>query len=227
MAIPFAASFRALVQPSGAFAEGPPPLGRALGRMLAAWVPLALAHAGLTAWQALAAYGGLRRNGPPAWLERAMGADPEELGALFRALPPPPAFGRIWPWLLLIVPIGVLGTWFHHTVWDHTGLWLLGGLQQKRGLRASLVAEAQALRVAVLGTLAGLLGFLPGLGLLLAPAFLLLSGYLWILRGFALAARHGCEPWRGVAATVLHAVLLAFCAAGFGGGLLLLLGMAP
>lgn len=227
MAIPIAASFRALVRPSGAFAGERPPLGRALGRMLAAWVPLALAHAGLTAWGALETYGGLRRNGPPAWLAWAMGVGPEELEGLFRALPPPPAFGRIWPWLLLIVPIGVLGTWLHHAVWDHTGLWLLGGLKQKRGLRASLVAEAEALRIAAVGTLAGLLGFVPGLGVLLAVPLLLLDGYLWLFRGFALAARHGCEPWKGVAATVVHAVLLGGCALGLATMMFLLLRVSP
>jgi hypothetical protein len=156
-----------------------------------------------------------------------MGVGPEELEGLFRALPPPPAFGRIWPWLLLIVPIGVLGTWLHHAVWDHTGLWLLGGLKQKRGLRASLVAEAEALRIAAAGTLAGLLGFVPGLGVLLAVPLLLLDGYLWLFRGFALAARHGCEPWKGVAATVVHAVLLGGCALGLATMMFLLLRVSP
>lgn len=226
MALPFSAEWAALRRPAPAFAGEAPPLGPALGALLLRWIPPALADAALSLHGVLGAYAALRAGEPPAWALR-LGADPEAWRALAGALPAPPPFGRLWPWLLLAVPLGLLGTWLHHAVWDHTGLWLLGGLKAGRGFRASLVAEAQALRVAVLGTLAGLLGFLPGLGLLLAPAFLLLSGYLWILRGFALAARHGCEPWRGVAATVLHAVLLAFCAAGFGGGLLLLLGMAP
>lgn len=214
MRLALAASFRALAHPSTAFTGAEPPLGRALGRMLALWTPLALANAGLTVWQALETYRQFRQTGPPDWLGRFMGADPEMLGELFQRLPAAPAFGRIWPWLLLAVPLGLLGTWLHHAVWDHTGLWLLGALKEKRGFWASLVAEAEALRIAALGTLAALLGFIPGLGVLLSLPLMVLGGYLWIFRGFALAARHGCEPWRGVAATVVHAVLLGGCAAG-------------
>jgi len=227
MGAPFAASIRALIRPAAAFTEPPPPLGRALGRMLTVWVPLALANAALTIWRALQAYGQLRRSGPPDWVERLTGTDPEVLWELFRTLPAPPAFGRIWPWLLLMVPIGVLGTWIHHAVWDHTGLWLLGGLKGKRGFRTTLVAEAEALRITALGTLIGLLGFVPGLGAVLSLPLLLLDGYLWLFRGFALAARHGCESWRGVAATVVHAVLLGTCGLGLAVMLLMLLRTAP
>jgi hypothetical protein len=227
MEVPFAASVRALLRPAAAFTEPPPPLGRALIRMLTVWVPLALANAALTIWRALLAYGQLRRSGPPDWVERLMGADPEVLWELFRTLPAPPAFGRVWPWLLLIVPIGVLGTWLHHAVWDHTGLWLLGGLKGKRGFRATLVAEAEVLRITALGTLIGLLGFVPGLGAALSFPLMLLDGYLWLFRGFALAARHGCESWRGVAATAVHAVLLGTCGLGLAVMMLMLLRTAP
>ena len=227
MRLPLAASFRALVRPSGAFSEPPPPLGRALARMLALWAPLALAHAALTVRGALLAYGQLRRAGPPDWLERLLGTDPETLAELFRTLPAPPAFGHVGPWLLVGVPLALLGTWIHHAVWDHTGLWLLGGLKQKRGFQATLVAEAEALRIAALGTLLGLLGFVPGLGALLALPLLLLEGYLWLFRGFALAARHGCEPWRGVGATVVHAVLVGTCALGLAVVVLALLRVGP
>ena len=98
---------RPLLRPVRAFAGPPPPLGRALLRMLAVWVPLALANAGLTIWQALRAYEALRRGGLPGWVERLPGADPEVLWELLRTLPAPPAFGRIWPWLLLAVPLVV------------------------------------------------------------------------------------------------------------------------
>lgn len=223
MRVPFALSIRALLRPAHAFAGEAPSLGRALASMLAVWLPLALLNAGLTVWRGLQAYGMLRRAGPPPWLAAWLGGDPEDLAQLFAALPPPLSFGRLWPWLLLAVPLGLLGAWLHHAVWDHTGLWLLGGLKQKRGFRASLGAEAEALRITALGTLVGLLTFLPGLGVLLGLPLMFLDGYLWIFRGFALAARHGCEPWRGVAATVVHAALLGGCVLGLAAMMLALL----
>lgn len=214
MRLPLAGSFRALLRPTSAFREAPATLGRAVWDMALIWVPLALVNAGWTAWRALQAYEGLRAGSPPRWLAGWLGADPADLLAAWRSLPPPPAFDRWAPWLLAVVPLGVLGTWLHHAVWDHTGLWLLGGLKQQRGFRTSLLAEAEALRIAAVGTLLGLLGLLPYLGVVLALPLLLLDAYLWLFRGFALAARHGCEPWRGLAATVVHAALLGLCALG-------------
>ncbi len=224
---PFRTLFRALVRPSEAFTDPPPTLGRALARMLAVWVPLSLANTGLTVWRALESYDQLRRSAPPTWLEQALGADPDVLRELLRSLPPSPAFGHVWPWLLLVVPLGVLGTWIHDAVWDHAGLWLVGGLKAKRGFRATLVAEAEALRITALGTLIGLLGFLPVFGPLLFLPLLALDGYLWLFRGFALGARHGCGVWRGMAATVVHAALLGTCALGLAVVLLAMLRVGP
>jgi hypothetical protein len=42
----------------------------------------------------------------------------------------------------------------------------------------------------------------------------LVNLWFWGLRGFALAARHGCPPWKGVAATGLHLALLGCCGIG-------------
>lgn len=221
------APFRALVRPSTAFTKPPPALGPAVAQMLAVWVPLSLANTGLTLWQGLESYAQLRHGDLPAWLEQALGADPEVLRELLRSLPPPPAFGRLWPWLLVVVPLGVLGTWIHDAVWDHAGLWLVGGLKEKRGFRTTLVAEAEALRIAALGTLIGLLGFVPVLGTLLSLPLLLLEGYLWVFRGFALGTRHGCGAWRGMAATAVHAILLGTCALGLAAALLAMLRVAP
>lgn len=226
MTLPFAASFRALRHPGTAFQAPPPSLGRAARDMVLVWVPLAFANAALTASRSLQAYGSLRQGAIPAGVFDWVGLDPENLQAFLRTLPAPPAFSQVWPWLVLVVPVGVLGTWLHHAVWDHTGLWLLGGLKQKRGFRTSLLAEAEALRLAALGTLLGLAGFLPILGPLLALPLLLVDGYLWLFRGFALAARHGCEPWRGVAATVVHLVLLGCFALGIFALMLLMLRVA-
>ncbi len=208
MRLPFAASFRALTRPGAAFATAPPTLGRAVRDMALVWMPLALANTAWTLWRAIRAYEGLRGGASLSGLPECLGLDPAEMRDWIRMLPAAPGFGQIWPWLLLVVPLGVLGTWLHHAVWDHLGLWLLGGLKERRGFRTSLLAEAEALRIAAVGTLLGFLGYLPVLGVLLALPLMLLDGYLWLFRGFALAARHGCEPWRGLAATVVHAVLV-------------------
>lgn len=219
---------RALLQPVGAFhllAQDPPPLGRSVWTMSAVWMPLAWVHAFLTIRRAVELYTGFRTAGLPAWLWTLMpaGTEPEDLRRVLAELPPAPEFLHLWPWLFLLVPLGVLGAWLHHAVWDHTCLWILGGLKERRGFRTSLLAEAQALRIAALGTLAGLLGFLPWIGGLLALPLLLLDTYLWAFRGFSLAAFHGCETWKGVAATVLHAALLGGCACGLLGANWLLL----
>jgi hypothetical protein len=191
------------------------------------WMPLAFVNAAWTVWRGIRTYEALRSEGVPPWMAGWLGTDPTDLHALLRNLPAAPALGRIWPWLLVVVPLGVLGTWLHHAVWDHTALWLLGGLKGKRGFRTSLLAEAEALRITAVGTLLGLLGFLPVMGLLLALPLMLLDVYLWLFRGFALAARHGCESWRGVAATVLHAILLGGCALGIFALMLFMIRMGP
>jgi hypothetical protein len=226
MTLPFEVSFRALLHPGTAFQAPAPALGKAARDMALVWVPLAFLNAALTASRSLHAYGSIRQGAIPAGVFDWFGLDPENLQTFLRSLPAPPAFSQVWPWLVLAAPVGVLGTWLHHAVWDHTGLWLLGGLKQKRGFRTSLLAEAEALRIAALGTLLGLAGFLPLLGPLLALPLLLVDGYLWLFRGFALAARHGCEPWRGLAATVVHLVLLGCFALGLFALMLLMLRMA-
>lgn len=227
MRVPFQAAFRALTHPGSALPTKPPPLGRAVGRMALVWMPLALVSTAATVWRALQAFEGLRSGATPLPLLRWFGWDPASVQDALALLPPAPPFARLWPWLLLGVPLGVLGAWLHHAVWDHTGLWLLGGLRQRRGFRTSLLAEAEALRLTALGTLVGLLGFLPWVGAWLAFPLLLLDGYLWVFRGFALAARHGCEAWRGVAATIVHAALLGLCSLGLLAFLAVMLRLGP
>ncbi|MBK9797583.1 MAG: hypothetical protein IPP58_14025 [Holophagaceae bacterium] len=219
---PFAAAFRALRSPREAFAAPPPGLGRAVLDMALVWVPLALLNATWSAIRGLRVYESLRGGALPVHVLQWLRLDPGNLQELVAALPAPPTFGRLWPWLILLVPLGALGTWLHHAVWDHMGLWLLGGLRAESGFRTTLLAEAQALRFAAVGTLVGLLGFLPGLGVWLVLPLLLLDAYLWMFRGFALAARHGCEPWQGLGATAVHAALLG---CGFLGLLALLFAM--
>jgi len=226
MRFPFAASLRALARPGTAFASPPPALGKAVRDMALIWMPLALVNATWTVSRAIHVYDALRSGAIPNGVRGWLGVDPADLRDLLSALPAPPAFGRIWPWLVVAVPLGVLGTWLHHAVWDHTGLWLLGGLKEKRGFRTSLLAEAEALRIAAVGTLLGLLGFVPVLGMVLALPLMMLDAYLWLFRGFALASRHGCEPWRGIAATVVHAVLLGGCLLGLFSLMLFMLRMA-
>jgi hypothetical protein len=226
MRFPFAASCQGLIRPGAAFATPSPGLGRALRDMALVWMPLAFLNAVWTASLAIGAYAALWSGTISPGIQAWFGVNPLDLRELLSALPAAPAFGRVWPWLLLAVPLGVLGTWLHHAVWDHLGLWLLGGLKQNRGFRTTLIAEAEALRIAAVGTLLGLLGFVPVLGTVMALPLLLLDAYLWLFRGFALAARHGCEPWRGIGATLVHVVLLGGFALGLFSLMLVLLRMA-
>jgi hypothetical protein len=144
---------------------------------------------------------------------------PDDIRYLLQGLPPVPGLARVLPWLLLAAPLYVLSLWLHDAVWDHGCLWLLGGLKGKRGFNTTLVAEAEALQVGVIGALLALLTSLPRIGWLLSLPIGIVAVYFWLLRGVALAAFHQCTTWKGVAATVLHAALVA-C---FAFGMLLLL----
>lgn len=214
---PLRAALQALLRPREAFAGmawEPGRSRRAFGRMLLWWLPPALIHGALSAWSALATYRTLQAGHLPAWLSHWIlpGLDPDSTVAFLKDLPAPPDPRHLALLVLLLVPVGVVGTWLHDAVWDHTALWMLRGLREKRGFRATLLAESRALRIASLGTWVGLLGFLPVAGAPLALPLALLEGYLWIFRGFALAEAHGLPAWKGIAATVLHAALLGIFA---------------
>jgi len=131
----------------------------------------------------------------------------------FRNLPPLPSWPHVVPWLVVLAPIGVLSIWLHDAVWDHTCLWLLRGLKAPKTFRLTLAADAEALKVGVLGAVLDLLSGIPGAGCLFQVLLLPVGIYFWILRGYALAAWHGCPVWKGVVATLLHAFLTALFAA--------------
>ncbi|HJW08841.1 MAG TPA: hypothetical protein VJ483_04355, partial [Holophagaceae bacterium] len=124
-----------------------------LGRLLAWRLPLAFLHAWLAGKAFLMAYAQLRDPDGAPWRQATdllPGAPSlEDLKATLAALPPAPAWDRCWPWLLLLVPLGLLGLWLHDAAWDHAGLWLLRGLKPDRKGRvaATLGAEAEALAV--------------------------------------------------------------------------------
>ncbi|HJW34297.1 MAG TPA: hypothetical protein VJ505_13205 [Holophagaceae bacterium] len=201
------------------WAVAPPPLRTGLGRLLRWRLPLACAE-GLLGWWSLESM--VQRMpdtlGPTLLsLARERGLDPADIRALLAQTSALPSLGKVWPWLLLAAPLLVLGAWLHHAAWDHGCLWMLGGLKTKRGFRASLEAEAEALTVGTVGAALGLLGLLPVLGLVLSLPLALVNLWFWGLRGFALAARHGCPAWKGVAATGLHLLLLGCCGIGLVG----------
>lgn len=224
-------ALRALLGPGTAFADlgaTPPQPGRAFGRMLLWWLPPALLYGAFSAWNALGEYASLRAGHLPAWLGHLIlpGLDPDSSVAFLRGLPAPPAAGTVALAVILLVPLSVVGIWLHDAVWDHTALWMLGALKAKRGFRATLLAESQALRIAALGSWIGLLGFIRGAGLWLALPLGLVEAYLWLFRGFALAAVHGLPAWKGVLATVLHAALLGLFTVLLLGLMVWMLGMA-
>jgi hypothetical protein len=184
----------------------------ALSRMLLWRVPLTLAEGILACWSLGGVYRAISNPGSPLWQTIARSLPPEmewgDIHAMLRELPPFPELSKILPWLALLAPFYLLSLWLHDAVWDHGCLWLLKGVGRTRGFRTTLVAEAEALTVGSLGALAGLLVYLPKLGMWFTVPIGCLGIFFWILRGYALAAFHGCPIWKGVLATLLHAVLL-------------------
>jgi hypothetical protein len=171
------------------------------------------------------AYGRLVRTQGPLWnllLARLPESlDPAAVRSALHGLPPAPAWWRALPWLVLLAPVGVLSLWLHHSVWDHLALWLLKG--RPRSVRTTLVAEAEALKVGVIGVLAALLR---PLGWPFAVLLLPVAVYFWILRGYALAAWHGCPAWKGVLATLVHGALLGLMVLGLVAAVAVLLFLA-
>jgi hypothetical protein len=218
-------SFRSLWQcalgPTEGFrrrAAANPTLGAAvqgllLARTLPAFLAMLLSYSGFAY-----AYGRITRMEGPVfdylWANLPPTVNPQDIRTVLHNLPAPPSLGHVAVWLALLAPLGVLSLWLHDAAWDHFGLWMLRGLKEKRSLRLSLVADAEALKVGTLGAVAGLLGDIPVLGCFLGVLLLPVSLYFWVLRGFALAAWHGCPPWKGVVATLLHALLVGILTFG-------------
>lgn len=140
--------------------------------------------------------------------------NPEDLRAFVAGLPDLPPWASLWPWVLVLGPVGIASAWLHNAVWDHTCLWILGGLKRSGGWRVTFIAEAEAMQVGVFDAALALLSFIPLAGPLLAPLFMLSGAYFWVMRGLALAAFHHAPVWKGAAATVLHILLAALCFCG-------------
>ncbi len=209
-------------------AQDPPALGPSLLRLLVLRVPVALLAWTIGVLKFSYTYAAFRAMDGFVWQQvlprlGQLQPDlrPEDLKAFLDQLPRLPPLGILLAWGLLAAPLGILGLWLHDAVWDHGCLWLLGGLKAKKGFRASLVADAEALSVGVIGALLGLLGDVPLLGLLLGLPLLVVGLYFWILRGFSLAAFHEVPLWKGIGATVLHLILAGCCLLG----MVLLVGM--
>ncbi len=131
----------------------------------------------------------------------------EDIRAFVLNLPDLPPWTSIWPWVLVLGPVGIASAWLHNAVWDHTCLWILGGVKRTGSWRITFIAEAEAMQVGTLDAAFALLSFIPMAGLLLAPLFMISSAYFWVMRGLALAAFHHAPMWKGAVATLLHILL--------------------
>lgn len=206
---------RPLWAPTAGFrdlAEDAPRLRRSLGWMLAAALPWKVAATWFGLRAGLAEYAAFRDGGGAVWQKVYLALPDlsrEDMRQAFGAWPAAPGWEQVAPWVPLLALVGLFSLWLHDGVWDHAALWLLRGLQSDKAgrVKATLAAEAQAQAVAWIGSALGLLAFLPGVGDAFSLALLPLTTWLWLLRGWALAAHHGCPPWKGVVATLLHLVL--------------------
>lgn len=211
--------FRRLLRPLWAPGEGfrdlasdAPGLKRSLGWMLAAALPWKAAATWFGLKAGLASYAAFRDGSGAVWQEvyRALpDLSRDDIRQAFAAWPVAPGWAQVAPWVPLIAVVGLFSLWLHDGVWDHAALWLLRGLKADKAARvkATLAAEAYAQAVAWIGAALGLLAFLPRIGDWMDLALFPLTAWLWLIRGWALAAHHGCPPWKGVTATLLHLVL--------------------
>jgi len=183
-----------------------------LGWMLAAAWPWWIASAWFATREGLQDYAAFRDARGAVWdavFSALPDLNPDDIRQAFSAWPAAPSWSFVAPWIPLLAALGLFSAWLHDGVWDHAGLWLLRGLKTEKvgRVKATLAAEAQAQAVGWVGTALGLLAFLPGGGGWMGLALFPLTAWLWLLRGWALAAHHGCPPWKGVLATLLHLLL--------------------
>lgn len=195
-----------------ALAPEAPSLGRSLGWMAAAALPWWIASAWFGTRQSLLEYTAFREARGGMWdtvLQLSPDLSRQDVQQVFAAWPVAPAWPQVAPWVPLLAALGLFSLWLHDGVWDHAGLWLLRGLKPEKAgrVKATLAAEAQAQAVGWIGTALGLLAFLPGIGGWIGLMLFPLTAWLWLLRGWALAAHHGCPVWKGVGATLLHLLL--------------------
>ena len=189
-----------------------PGLGRSLGWMMVVAWPWWILSAWFGTRQALLDYEAFRQVRGGVW-DAVLRLSPDlsraDVRQAFAAWPVAPPWQHVVPWIPLLAALGLFGAWLHDGAWDHAGLWMLRGLKpdKKTRVKATLVAEAQAQAVGWIGTALGLLVFVPGIGGWVGYTLFPLTAWLWLLRGWALAAHHGCPVWKGVGATLLHLVL--------------------
>lgn len=105
-------------------------------------------------------------------------------------------WGALLAALLVLGPLLQLVTLLVGGGLQHALLWAWGGIRTGRGLRQTVRA------VGYTQAMAGLVALVPGVGIL---------GYLGckVALGVGLARLHGQSPWRGVAAALTQALLLA------------------
>lgn len=207
-------------------AAAPPRLGPSLVRLLLLRSPVALVEGLLAYWAILRLYREAMNIDSALWSWILPFLPPEftpsDIQYLLEEAPTLPSLAQMLPWLLLAAPLFILSLWLHDAFWDHGCLWMLRGVKRTHGFGTTLVAESEALQVGVFGALVGLLTSLPGVGWLLYLPVGAVGAYFWILRGVALAAFHGCPAWKGIAATLLH-ILLVACFLGASLGLMVLI----
>ena len=224
MDIPFRRLIRCALHPVQGFQEragASPELWTAFGWMLLLRGTLSTLGGVLSLHAVYRDYPVFKNLDGPMWREMLQrlpsDINLEDIRAFVLSLPDLPPWGSVWPWMLVVGPFGIASAWLHNAVWDHSCLWLLGGLKRTGGWRTTFIAEAEAMQVGALDASFSLLSFIPLAGPLLAPLFMISGTYFWVMRGLALAAFHHAPMWKGAVATLLHILLAMLCICGMFG----------